>query len=1097
MKNFSSKKLPVKITTPARYLLLTFIIIILITTDICAAAISCVAGGGPWNVASTWVGGVIPTGNDDVTIVAGASVTVPATGATSRTLTVNGNLNMTGSGITFTITNSSTTAAGLILGAGSNLFIGPTNTLNFSTTQGTGITNNGGTIASTGANGSDGGTILINTCCGGQFIVSGTASTSVYNFKFATNANFQINSGGLLVNGMLSVQDNNFSSSSSAQSPVYGPASTLYINWNNQGISGGPGPLNNNLSKLWSATSGTIGTTQGYPNNVTLVNMGNSTGAGGGFPNVGWAPTGAVGLNGTLRLGDGTTAGLGSLYNVTSFSSGGIIADNNSSLVSPQAGVSYTDKGDFILQGATTGVYYSGGATINFAGSGTKASPNIISTTGASGITFSDVKVSSGYVQLQNPVTITNTLNLAGGYMGTSSSNSLTVTNTANTAVTGGSSTSYVDGPLNWNLPASPSGNYVFPVGDVSNGPAYLPLTLSGANSSGGTTLTVQGVNQNSGGTRGDLAITSISPTEYWSVSSTNPLTSGGTVSVSRPTAVAPYNALASSSTVNGSYTLIGGTPSGNTISGGGISSSTPVYITMVNSTLTVVRIGGTSAGVDASCNPTTTGSLVVGGIGGTPPYTYSIAGFNGGAFQASNTFSPLAKGAYSVTIKDNTGTTKTVTLHVLGAVSINGNDQDIDICSGQSVTLTASNVLNGAPTYTWSPGGQTTSSITVNPVATTTYTVTSTVYANNLLVGGDFESGMPPSYVGGVGYTTYTPVPYPSTPGNGGYYLIGTAGNQLCTPFSTLPAESGSNYYIADGYINNTLTTLFEMNITGLTVGTVYRFSFWYAEGTNNPNQPQLGINVTGGTVTSGPGTFTISNYASWLQANYNISATATSMTISFVDPANFGTTNGNDIYLDNMQLLSPCNVSTSLQVTTNCTLPVELIYFNAKKEGTGALLTWQTVSEYNTSYFIIEKSTDGISFMPAGKVTAAGNSSALISYSFFDPFITTGETYYRLAEYDVDGSVHYSEVKVVSGTSSGNVLVIPNPNQGIFNVLLDNEGSAQMNIISSLGELVYTGLVPASGIQRIDISFLPSAVYYLRIITEKDIIVQKMVKE
>jgi hypothetical protein len=357
----------------------------------------------------------------------------------------------------------------------------------------------------------------------------------------------------------------------------------------------------------------------------------------------------------------------------------------------------------------------------------------------------------------------------------------------------------------------------------------------------------------------------------------------------------------------------------------------------------------------------------------------------------------------------------------------------------------------------------------------------------------------MPPSYVSGVGYTTYSPVPYPSTPGNGGYYLVGTSGQQLCTPFDALAAESGSYYYMSDGYINNTLTTLFEMSITGLTVGTVYRFSFWYAEGTNNPNQPQLGIGVTGGSVTSGPGTFTISNYASWLQANYNILASATTMTIAFIDPANFGTTNGNDIYLDNMQLLAPCTVSAAIQVTTNCSLPVELISFYAKKEGQGALLTWQTVSEVNSSYFIIEKSTDGVSFIPIGKVNASGNSATLITYTFLDPFLAPGNTYYRLAEYDVDGSIHYSEVKVVSGTNSGSILVSPNPNQGVFNLVLDYPGdkSFPVSIISSLGTTVYTGVIPASGKQQIDISFLPAAVYYLRVVTESDINVQKIVKE
>ncbi|HXA00605.1 MAG TPA: G8 domain-containing protein, partial [Cytophagaceae bacterium] len=190
-----------------------------------AAVITSTGAGGAWNVGSTWVGGVIPGAADDVTIASGATVTVPAS-VSCRTLTINGNLTMTGSGITLSITNNGGgVSPDLILGSGSNLFIGATNTLQFSSTQASGIQNNGGTIASTGTNGSDGGTILVNTCCGGGFTVSGTASTTVNNLQFVQNANFNISSGGLFVNGTFTVPNNNWSASGSTLSPVYGPAS--------------------------------------------------------------------------------------------------------------------------------------------------------------------------------------------------------------------------------------------------------------------------------------------------------------------------------------------------------------------------------------------------------------------------------------------------------------------------------------------------------------------------------------------------------------------------------------------------------------------------------------------------------------------------------------------------------------------------------------------------------------------------------------------------------------------------------------------------------------------------------------------------------
>ena len=62
---------------------------------------------------------------------------------------------------------------------------------------------------------------------------------------------------------------------------------------------------------------------------------------------------------------------------------------------------------------------------------------------------------------------------------------------------------------------------------------------------------------------------------------------------------------------------------------------------------------------------------------------------------------------------------TATVSCNTVIPITVNGGT----ICPGDSITLTAS----GATTYIWSPGNQTTASITVSPAVTTTYTVDGT----------------------------------------------------------------------------------------------------------------------------------------------------------------------------------------------------------------------------------------------------------------------------------------------------------------------------------------------------------------------------------
>jgi len=520
-----------------------------------AATVTSTGTGGAWNVSGTWVGNTVPTAGDDVVIAAGAVVTVPVA-QTCRTLVINGNLQLTGTTITLTVSNNSA----ITLGNGSNLLIGSTNTLLFSNTGGgSGITNNGGTIASTGTNGADGGTIQVSIGGGGAFTIGGSAATTVNHLKFISNATFNISGPSLLINGTFTIPENNWLWNNASKSPIYGPGSTLYINRNGQGLGTGTP-----MDKAWPAQTGTIGVTPGYPNNVTLVNMGTSNGSVNVPPNVfvGWAPTGTVGLNGTLRIGDGTVTGLASLHNVTTLNCGGILVDHNSTLVGPPVSATCINRGNFILQGATTGLYYQYGATMDFAGSGTLANPQIISTTAASAITFPNLTVSNNtYVRLDDDVNIPATgfviFEGPGNRIGTSATNSLTVANTSPLAIqNNGGFGSFIDGPLIWTIGAG-AGNYGFGLG---SGSTYLPMVLNKAATATPITCTIQAFGTGSGGTV-DATMSSLSSTEYWSLTTSASLPSGSTVSLGRPATLAPLAYIAESKTsAIGSYTSIGGT---------------------------------------------------------------------------------------------------------------------------------------------------------------------------------------------------------------------------------------------------------------------------------------------------------------------------------------------------------------------------------------------------------------------------------------------------------------------------------------------------------------------------------------------------------
>jgi hypothetical protein len=148
---------------------------------------------------------------------------------------------------------------------------------------------------------------------------------------------------------------------------------------------------------------------------------------------------------------------------------------------------------------------------------------------------------------------------------------------------------------------------------------------------------------------------------------------------------------------------------------------------------------------------------------------------------------------------------------------------------------------------------------------------------------------------------------------------------------------------------------------------------------------------------------------------------------------------------------------------------LPVELIYFIGKKNGSTVDLNWETGAEINSDYFEILHSTDGVNFKSIGKVNAAGNSSISQKYSLTHYHPSQGVNYYKLREFDVDGK--YEEFKIIfvefEFTSQNyDFIIYPNPNYNNGAVYLQTNYFGKINfyIFDMEGRSVYQELVNVS---------------------------------
>lgn len=91
-----------------------------------------------------------------------------------------------------------------------------------------------------------------------------------------------------------------------------------------------------------------------------------------------------------------------------------------------------------------------------------------------------------------------------------------------------------------------------------------------------------------------------------------------------------------------------------------------------------------------------------------------------------------------------------------------------------------------------------------------------------------------------------------------------------------------------------------------------------------------------------------------------------------------------------------------------TGIVLPIVLEFFSGKCQPNGVVLQWQTASEINNRYFQVERSADGLSYIPITIILGNGTINSTSAYHYVDPFPQNTTQYYRLVQYDFDGK-HY----------------------------------------------------------------------------------------
>ncbi len=195
---------------------------------------------------------------------------------------------------------------------------------------------------------------------------------------------------------------------------------------------------------------------------------------------------------------------------------------------------------------------------------------------------------------------------------------------------------------------------------------------------------------------------------------------------------------------------------------------------------------------------------------------------------------------------------------------------------------------------------------------------------------------------------------------------------------------------------------------------------------------------------------------------------------------------------------------------------IPIELGAWNGSIVDNKNRLEWTTLSEQNTDFFDIERATDGQTFASIGRVKAAGNASTPLKYAFDDEKTVSNINYYRLKTVDLDGSFTLSNTisLVKKQGKTKDWVVFPSATTGQIQVSYTsdtNTDNNQWRILDGFGRVVQSFFRPSKtahtygtsrfyreGVQSevFDVSALPSGLYFVQWVQEKDVTTKRFVK-
>ncbi len=221
---------------------------------------------------------------------------------------------------------------------------------------------------------------------------------------------------------------------------------------------------------------------------------------------------------------------------------------------------------------------------------------------------------------------------------------------------------------------------------------------------------------------------------------------------------------------------------------------------------------------------------------------------------------------------------------------------------------------------------------------------------------------------------------------------------------------------------------------------------------------------------------------------------------------PAGTGTNGVFSLVYDYQNYTTIPTCSNRVLVSGTCTLPLDWLDISAQRSSNNSVLVkWSVASQYNNQRFEVQRSTDGVNFTTVGVLPGKGTYSSYDQYEFLDYTSEKGKLYYRVVQYDYDGASSASRVVVaeLSAKTLNEVILYPNPANDQFTVTLlslsDDSGLALVQVLNSIGQVVYSSAVDASRLSSglvVDAANFPQGAYLVKVTTNEGEWIEQLIK-